>query len=75
MDLCLYARDHGVSPAEAAPVLGLSIGQVERAYGMIDSKRVMAKYLHAPPAFVVDDGPDAEVLSTAYAMTAGSAGR
>jgi NAD+ synthase len=54
MDLCLYARDHDVPAAEAAPVLGLSAAQVQRAYGMIDSKRAVAKYLHASPALVVE---------------------
>lgn len=73
MDLCLYARDHGVSPAEAAPVLGLTPDQVERAYTMIESKRAMAQYLHAPPAFVVDGGAYAEAPSPAYAMTANPA--
>jgi NAD+ synthase len=55
MDLCLYARDNGVPAAEAAPVLDLTAEQVERAYKMIDSKRAVARYLHAAPELVVDD--------------------
>jgi NAD+ synthase len=52
MDLCLYARDHGVPAADAAPVLELTPEQVENAYKMVDSKRVVARYLHAAPALV-----------------------
>lgn len=54
MDLCLYAKDNGVLPAEAAPVVGLTTEQVQRAYNMIDSKRSVARYLHAAPALVVE---------------------
>ena len=46
-DLCLYAHDHGIAPAEAAPVVGLTAEQVTRAFGVIDSKREAARYLHA----------------------------
>ena len=48
-DMCLYARDHDVPAAEAAPWVGLTTEQVERVYAMIDSKREAARYLHAPP--------------------------
>ena len=54
MDLCLYARDNAVSAVDAAPVLDLTPEQVQRAYNMIDSKRAVARYLHAGPALVVD---------------------
>jgi NAD+ synthase len=49
MDLCLYARDHGVTAAEAAAALGLTPEQVLRVYQDIDRKRAVARYLHAPP--------------------------
>jgi len=49
MDLCLYGRDHSILPAELAPHVGLTTDQVERAYSMIDRKRVNARYLHAAP--------------------------
>lgn len=49
MDVCLYARDHGVSAADAAAAIGLSPEQVERVYRDIDAKRAAARYLHAPP--------------------------
>jgi NAD+ synthase len=52
MDLCIWAKDHGVSAAEAAPVLELKPEQVEHVYRMIDSKRAMARYLHAPALLV-----------------------
>ena len=46
-DLCIYARDRGIPPAEAAPVVGLTTEQVTRAFQVIDSKREAARYLHA----------------------------
>ena len=47
-DLCVYARDHGIAAAEAAPVVGLTAEQVARSFDVIDSKREAARYLHAP---------------------------
>ncbi len=52
MDLCLWAYDHRVSPADAAPVLKLTGAQVERVYRDIEAKRRVAKYLHARPLLV-----------------------
>jgi len=49
MDLCLYGRDHRIPPSEIAPVVELTIGQVNRAYSMIDRKRANARYLHMAP--------------------------
>ncbi len=49
MDLCLYARNHGVPAAEVAPELGLTAEQVERVYRDIDGKRRFAEYLHMEP--------------------------
>jgi len=49
MDLCLYAKDHGVSPGEAAGVVGLAPEQVERVYADIDRKRSTTRYLHEAP--------------------------
>ena len=46
-DLCIYAHDHGIPAAEAAPVVGLTAEQVARAFAVIDSKREAARYLHA----------------------------
>lgn len=52
MDLCLYGKDHGIDAGEMAPIVGLTVEQVKRAYAMIDSKRKVARYLHLPPVLV-----------------------
>ncbi len=49
MDLCLYARDHGIAAAEVAGALGKTPVQIERVFRDIDAKRNMARYLHSPP--------------------------
>jgi NAD+ synthase len=46
MDLCLWARNHDVPAAEAASVLRLEAGQVERVYKDIEQKRRSTRYLH-----------------------------
>jgi NAD+ synthase len=51
-DLCLWARDHDITSAEAAAVVGLTEIQVERVYRDIDAKRRAARYLHRPPLLV-----------------------
>ncbi len=48
MDLCLYAREHGVPADELAPAVGLDVGQVERVFKDIEAKRRVAQYLHKP---------------------------
>jgi NAD+ synthase len=68
MDLCLWAKDHEVSAVDAAPVLGLSRDQVDRAYAMIDSKRAVAKYLHAGPLLVAELSSELNCLSAAAAL-------
>ena len=52
MDLCLYGKDHFMSPEQLAPVVGLSAKQVSRAYAVIDAKRKFANYLSLPPVLV-----------------------
>jgi NAD+ synthase len=52
MDLCLYAKDHGVPPADAAPAVGLPVEQVERVFQMIEAKRRATWYLHQPALLV-----------------------
>lgn len=47
MDLCHYGKDHGISAADLADIGGLTEDLVGRAYQMIESKRKVAKYLHA----------------------------
>jgi NAD+ synthase len=52
LDLCLYALDHEVAAARAAPAVGLSPEQVERVYDDIRRKRASARYQHTPPLLV-----------------------
>ena len=52
LDLLLWAKDHGVSAAEAAPAVGLPPEHVEHVYGDIDRKRRVAEYLHAAPVLI-----------------------
>jgi NAD+ synthase len=54
MDLCLYAKNHGVSAAECGEALGLRAEQVERVYRDIERKREFARYLHKPPLTLVE---------------------
>lgn len=56
MDLCLYAYNHKVPAAEAAPVVGITPEQVERVYKDIEAKRRVAQYLHAQPLLVRGQG-------------------
>jgi len=46
LDLCLYAKNGGIDPADVAPVVELPAAQVERVYRMIDAKRRATRYLH-----------------------------
>ncbi|HLK48877.1 MAG TPA: NAD(+) synthase [Bryobacteraceae bacterium] len=50
MDLCLYGRNNSIAPADLARVADLDAEQVERVYGIIDSRRKATQYLHASPA-------------------------
>jgi NAD+ synthase len=52
LDLCLYGKDHGASPAEVALATGLEPEQVARVYRDIEAKRRAARYLHLAPLFV-----------------------
>jgi len=49
MDLLLWAKNHGVSAEDAAPVVDLSPEQVSRVFEDIDQKRRSTAYLHASP--------------------------
>ena len=49
MDLCLYAKNHGISEAEVAKVLDRTPEQIARVYRDIEAKRAVARYLHAAP--------------------------
>jgi NAD+ synthase len=52
MDLCLYARNHGISAEDVAPAVGLTPAQVMRVFRDIDQKRRTTRYLHARPMLV-----------------------
>jgi NAD+ synthase len=54
MDLCLYAKNHGLSAAKAAAATGLTPDQVQRVFDDIDTKRATTRYLHLPPLLVQD---------------------
>ena len=47
MDLCLWAKNHGIEADEVGKALDLTEKQGERVYRDIDSKRRMAVYLHS----------------------------
>ncbi len=49
MDLCLYAKNHGLQPEVVAPVLELTTEQVARVYRVIDATRNATRYLHRTP--------------------------
>src|ERR1700730_2972067 len=49
MDLCLYAKNHGLLPEEVAPVVALTAQQVARVYQVIDRTRSATRYLHRLP--------------------------
>ena len=52
MDVILFGKNQGASPAEVGRVAGLTAEQVERVFVDIESKRRAALYLHAPPVLV-----------------------
>jgi NAD+ synthase len=52
MDLCLWAKNHGVPVAEVVDATGLGVDTIEKVFRMIDSKRRATRYLHAPPALI-----------------------
>ena len=52
LDYCVFALDHGVAAADAAPVVGLDPAQVEEVYRDIQNKRRTTRYQHEPPMLV-----------------------
>jgi NAD+ synthase len=52
MDLCLYAKNHGISASEAAGAIGIPAESVEHVYRVIDSKRRSTRYLHQAPILI-----------------------
>jgi NAD+ synthase len=54
LDLCLYARNHGVDQGDVAEVTGLTLEQVKHAFKDIDTKRATTRYQHLAPLLVED---------------------
>jgi NAD+ synthase len=52
MDLCLYGKNHGIPASEVAGPAGLTPEQVERVYGLINTKRSTTRYLHTRPLLI-----------------------
>jgi len=52
MDLCLYAFNHGIPGTDVAPVIDLTLNQVERVFKDIEAKRRATRYLHMRPLLV-----------------------
>lgn len=46
MDLCLYAKNQGISPESIADATGLTSEQIGRVFSDIDQKRSTTRYLH-----------------------------
>jgi NAD+ synthase len=62
MDLCLYGKNHGVTPIEVAEVAEMTSEQVERIYRDIEAKRNATRYLHTP-SFLIDKVEEVSVLN------------
>lgn len=52
MDICLYGKNHGMTPDAVAGLANLTREQVERVYASIDAKRRATRYLHLSPLLV-----------------------
>lgn len=52
LDLCLFAKNEGLSPDEIAGEVGLTPDQVRRVFEDIDAKRAATDYLHRRPMLV-----------------------
>lgn len=52
MDICLYGKNNGLSAAEVAPQVGLTVEQVENVFKDIESKRAATQYLHRQPLLI-----------------------
>jgi len=60
LDVCMYAKNHRISAADAAPAAGLTADQVEKVYIDIDNKRKSTRYLHLKP-LLMQDIPELEL--------------
>ena len=76
MDLCLAARDQGISAEDLGPAAGLTVTQAQQVYRDIDAKRRASTYLHAAPLRIVDapDHGDLPAAPRADAAASGAVG-
>jgi NAD+ synthase len=54
MDICLYAKNNGISISDTAKEIGLTDEQVKRVFDDIDVKRRTTRYLHLKPQVIED---------------------
>lgn len=54
MDLCLYAKNNGISLEETARASGLPVEKVQRVWVDIDRKRAATRYHHLPPVLLAE---------------------
>jgi NAD+ synthase len=60
MDICLYAKNNGLSATRVAEALHLNEEDIQRLFQEIDTKRETTRYQHTPPILV---GRVAEIVS------------
>jgi len=54
MDIALYALNHGHTPAELAPAIGITEAQAANVFRDIEAKRRATRYMHLRPVLVED---------------------
>ena len=54
MDLALWAHNHGVAPADLAPIIGITEAHARMIYEDIQAKRRATAYLHRSPVLIED---------------------
>ncbi len=52
MDLCLYAKNHGIAPEVVAQTLGVPVDPIKLVFKDIDTKRATTRYLHLGPQLI-----------------------
>ncbi|HKA34037.1 MAG TPA: NAD(+) synthase [Candidatus Binatia bacterium] len=68
MDLCLYAKNHGIPPEEVAAVAGMTAATATQVYKQIDSKQTATRYLHLAPLVMSLDGEAINAIATLAQM-------
>jgi NAD+ synthase len=68
MDLCLYAKNHGIPPEKVAAVAGLTAATAAQVYKQIDSKQTATRYLHLAPLVMSLDGEVINAIATLAQM-------